>query len=71
FAAKEAFGKALGTGLAGFELKDVEVFRAEGRPELRLSGGAQEALKNLGGEKVFLSLSHEADIAAAMVVIEG
>ncbi|MDR1931212.1 MAG: holo-ACP synthase [Spirochaetales bacterium] len=71
FAAKEAFGKALGTRPAGFALTEVEVLSAEGRPELRLFGRAREALRHLGGERVFLSLAHEADTAVAMVVIEG
>jgi holo-[acyl-carrier protein] synthase len=72
FAAKEAFGKALGTGCAGFCLKDLEVFpEAGGRPSLRLSGGAGEALRGVGGKRVFLSLSHEKDNAIAMVIIEG
>jgi holo-[acyl-carrier protein] synthase len=72
FAAKEAFGKALGTGLRGFSLKEVEVVAAaEGMPQMKLSGKALSALRELGGKKVFLSLSHEKDIAAARVVIEG
>jgi holo-[acyl-carrier protein] synthase len=72
FAAKEAFGKALGTGFAGFGLKEVEVFlEAGGRPALRLSGGARKILRGMGGGRVFLSLAHEKDNAIAMVIIEG
>ena len=37
FAAKEAFGKALGTGLAGIVLKDIMVINNDrGRPEIRV-----------------------------------
>jgi holo-[acyl-carrier protein] synthase len=72
FAAKEAFVKALGTGFAGFGPKELEVFReADGRPVLRLFGRACEALRDLGGKRVFLSLSHGKDTAIAMVIIEG
>ena len=72
FAAKEAFGKALGTGLHGFSLKEIAVMNDElGKPHLHLFGRAQEALEQLGGENVLISLSHERDNALAMVVIEG
>jgi holo-[acyl-carrier protein] synthase len=72
FAAKEAFGKALGTGLHGFSLKEIAVMNDElGKPHLHLYGQAQESLERLGGTSVFISLSHERDNALAMVVIEG
>lgn len=72
FAAKEAFGKALGTGLHGFSLKEIAVMNDElGKPHFHLYGRAQEALEELGGKEVFVSLSHERDNALAMVVIEG
>ncbi|HAP43120.1 MAG: holo-[acyl-carrier-protein] synthase [Spirochaetes bacterium GWD1_61_31] len=78
FAAKEAFGKALGTGLRGFALRDVWVENnASGRPFLRLAGRAAARLAALGDEPggraqpvIQLSLSHERDYAVAMVVIE-
>jgi len=72
FAAKEAFGKALGTGLHGFSLKEIEVMNDQlGKPYLRVHGRALEALEKLGGRKVNISLSHERDNALAVVVIEG
>ena len=41
FAAKEAFAKALGTGIRGFSLTEIEVREDEaGRPYLSLSGRA-------------------------------
>jgi len=71
FAAKEAFGKALGTGLKGITLKDIEVFLDErGRPELILRGSAQAALRENGGGRVFLSLSHDSALSIAQVIIE-
>jgi holo-[acyl-carrier protein] synthase len=71
FAAKEAFGKALGTGLAGMALKDIMVFSQEDeRPWLHLEGSAMDAMKAAGAEKVHISLTHEGDMALAMVVLE-
>jgi holo-[acyl-carrier protein] synthase len=72
FAAKEAFAKALGTGVDGFSLRDIEVINdPKGKPELHLYERAAEAFKNFGGKKIFVSLTHEEDNAIAMVVIEG
>jgi holo-[acyl-carrier protein] synthase len=71
FAAKEAFGKALGTGLAGFTLREIRVTNDEhGKPSLALCGRAEREFKNRGGGTIFVSLTHEHDYALAMVVIE-
>jgi holo-[acyl-carrier protein] synthase len=71
FAAKEAFGKALGTGLAGIVLKDVMVKnRHNGQPEIIVSGTALTALQRCGASRLHLSLTHERDNAIAMVVLE-
>jgi len=71
FAAKEAFGKALGTGLAGIVLKDIIVInRHNGRPEIEVINTALGALENSGANRVHLSLTHEHEYAAAMVVLE-
>ncbi len=71
FAAKEAFGKALGIGLHGFSLKEVSVLNNEkGKPVMHVFGRAQRALESSGGKRIFISLSHERDNALAMVVIE-
>jgi holo-[acyl-carrier protein] synthase len=71
FAAKEAFGKALGTGLAGIALKDVMVRnRHNGQPEIHLYGTALAALKQRGASQIHISLTHERDNAIAMVVLE-
>jgi holo-[acyl-carrier protein] synthase len=72
FAAKEAFGKALGTGLYGIQLRDINVVNdPHGKPELVLEGKALEIFRKLGGKKVHVSLTHEEDYALAMVVLEG
>jgi holo-[acyl-carrier protein] synthase len=71
FAAKEAFGKALGTGLAGFGLKDVVVKNRTGEtPVLELSGNALNAMREKGAAKAHVSLSHERNLAFAAVILE-
>ncbi len=72
FAAKEAFGKALGTGLMHFNLGEVQVRNDElGKPDVVLHGRALEAFERMGGTAVFCSLAHERDNAVAVIVIEG
>ncbi|MDR3160121.1 MAG: holo-ACP synthase [Spirochaetaceae bacterium] len=72
FAAKEAFGKALGTGLSGIVLKDIMVLnRHNGRPEIHVFGTALAALQRSGTERVHVSLTHEQDNAIALVMLEG
>ena len=72
FAAKEAFGKALGSGLTGLSLRDMAVLNnSVGKPEMMLEGTAKKAFEQLGGERVFISLSHEKQAVIAMCVIEG
>jgi len=72
FAAKEAFVKALGTGFADFELKDICVVHDEfGKPLLRVEGAALDLLKKrCQNYKLQLSLSHEKNYAIAFVIIE-
>jgi holo-[acyl-carrier protein] synthase len=71
FAAKEAFGKALGTGLAGIVLKDIMVVnRHNGQPEVQVFNTALAALRRSGADRVHISLTHERDNAIAMVVLE-
>ena len=72
FAAKEAFLKALGTGLRdGLSWKDMEVVNDSlGKPELRLAGRALELFRQAGLNGCFLSLSHDAGCAIAMVILE-
>lgn len=72
FAAKEAFSKALGTGIIGFNLKDVYITNnSEGKPELNIEGAALSLLKERLGEcNAFVSLSHEKEYAVAFVILE-
>ncbi len=72
FAAKEAFLKALGTGLRdGLSWQDMEVVNDDlGKPDLHLSGRALELYTEKQISRVFLSLSHDAGCAIALVVLE-
>ncbi|MDR0710137.1 MAG: holo-ACP synthase [Spirochaetaceae bacterium] len=71
FAAKEAFGKALGTGLKGIVLKDIVVVnRHNGSPAIEVFGTARRALEKSGAGRIHISLTHERDNAVAMIVLE-
>jgi holo-[acyl-carrier protein] synthase len=73
FAAKEAFLKALGTGLReGISWHDMSLRNGvHGRPELDVTGAAAARLEAMGSTGVFLSISHDGGMAAAVVVIQG
>jgi holo-[acyl-carrier protein] synthase len=72
FAAKEAFLKALGSGLRdGLSWLDMEVSNdAQGKPDLSLSGKAAELFQVSKLMRVHLSLSHDGGNAIAMVIVE-
>lgn len=68
FCAKEAFAKALGTGVRGFSLHEVELLRDElGAPYLRLAGRARR-LAEASGLVFAVSVSHTREQALAFVV---
>lgn len=72
FAAKEAFVKAIGTGLRGGRLTEIEVINDElGKPQLVVSGYFKDYAAGLGVQKIHLSLSHTGELAMAQVVLEG
>jgi holo-[acyl-carrier protein] synthase len=69
FAAKEALTKALGAP-KGLSWQHMEVARGpSGAPSFRLSGVALQALERLGAEAL-LSITHDAGVAAAVVVLQ-
>lgn len=71
FAAKEAFAKALGAPI-GLHWRDAEVHRgADGRPHLSMQGTVAARAEQLGVRRTHVSLSHDAGIASAVVVVEG
>jgi holo-[acyl-carrier protein] synthase len=70
FAAKEAVAKALGAPV-GMAWHDAEVVsEASGRPLLVIRGSVQARADELGVSSIHLSLSHDAGIASAVVVLE-
>jgi holo-[acyl-carrier protein] synthase len=70
FAAKEALAKALG-GPDNLAWHDAEVVsHSSGRPLFSLRGTVAAAAEELGAVHVHLSLSHDAGIASAVVVLE-
>ncbi len=71
FAAKEAAVKALGAPL-GVRWQDLEVTRSEGlAPTLVLAGRAAAEAGRLGVTRAHLTITHDAGVAAAVVVLEG
>lgn len=69
FSAKEAFSKAIGTGLTqGFKLNQVGIMNEDnGKPQIELNGQMAE---KWGSFKIFVSLSHINSFASAVVIIE-
>ena len=70
FAAKEAFLKAIGTGLRdGFQWKDIEIENDNlGKPYFKFYGQTAALISK---HNVHLSLSHTEKDAIAFVIIEG
>ena len=70
FAAKEALAKALGAPTGMYWL-DAEVVNApSGDPQLDMRGSVLVRANALGVQRVHVSLSHDAGIASAVVVLE-
>ena len=67
FAAKEAFLKAMGTGVRGFSLTEVATLRdGAGRPYLHLTGRAKQ-LAEQRGMNFSVSISHTKEYAICFV----
>ena len=74
FAAKEAFSKALGTGIRkGVNLKNIEISNnSQGKPSIKLKGNLPNFLKKRVKNKkynIYLSLSDDRPWAQATVII--
>jgi len=74
FAAKEAVSKALGTGIVGIGLEEIEITPdAAGCPRCALRGKALEQARTLNGGDgftVWVSITHEQGMAAATAILE-
>lgn len=72
FAGKEAVLKAFGTGLRGGTLQDIEILPdALGCPQVKLHGYFASLARQKHISRVWVSLSHTKEYAAAQCVMEG
>ncbi len=69
FAGKEAVFKALSQPGLYFSWQDVEILsEVNGRPKVKLYGGALKRVNELGLDSLEISLSHSRENAVAMVI---
>ena len=70
FAGKEAFFKAMGTGI-NCSMTLVEILNDElGKPYINLSKYAEKLMNDIAGANVQISLSHSKNYATAVCIIE-
>ena len=70
FAAKEAVSKALGTGVRGFGLKDIEILRDElGKPIVNTYNNLREICIKYNIKEIKVSISHSENYAVANAII--
>ncbi|MBU2074719.1 MAG: holo-ACP synthase [Actinobacteria bacterium] len=70
FAAKEALAKALGAPV-GMSWHDAEIVsEPTGRPRFEVRGTVADQVRACGATSVHVSLSHDAGVASAVVVLE-
>jgi len=67
FAAKEAIGKALGSGVH-FTWKEIEV-KGRPKPGVHLSGRTARFAERIGAGRIELSMTHSQELAAAVAVV--
>jgi holo-[acyl-carrier protein] synthase len=67
FAAKEAVGKALGSGIH-FNWKEVEI-AGRPKPGVHLTGRLARFAEQIGAGRIELSMTHSRELAAAVAVI--
>ena len=71
FAAKEAIVKAM-SGAPGVGWHDLEVLGAPRRPPvMHVHGPARALADDMGVSSIHLSITHDAGVAAAVVILEG
>ena len=74
FAAKEAFAKALGTGISnGINFNEIIIYNIKsGKPRIKLQGGTKKKVSKIIKKKKFnisLSLSDDKPFAIATIII--
>jgi len=72
YAAKEALLKALGTGWRGdISWTDIEIGNDEhGAPSVRVERAVELKIKELGVDKIHISISHTKEHAVAQIILE-
>ena len=71
FALKEAFFKALGTGIRNYKLKDISfVPDSLGKLHVEKNEVIEEIEKKYGFEDIHVTLSHDGGMSAAVVIFE-
>jgi holo-[acyl-carrier protein] synthase len=71
FAAKEAFAKAGGWGIAVVGLRNVWLSRDKDGPSLMLAPHAMSLVESIKAATAHVSVTHEGDFAVAVVILEG
>lgn len=70
FASKEAISKAIGTGIRGFNLRDIEVLRDElGKPIVNTYNNLKEICIKYNIKEIKVSISHSENYAVANSII--
>ncbi|MBQ3437100.1 MAG: holo-ACP synthase [Fusobacterium sp.] len=71
FSAKEAISKAIGSGVRGFSLTDIEILNDEmGKPYVFISEKLDKIIKEKFGKyKIEISISHSKKYATAIAII--
>ena len=67
FAAKEAVGKALGSGVL-FTWREIEI-RGRPKPGVALTGRTQKWAETVGAGQIDLSMTHSRELAAAVCLV--
>ncbi len=67
FAAKEAVGKALGSGVY-FTWREIEI-RGRPKPGVHLSGRTASFAERVGAGRIELSMTHSRELAAAVALV--
>ena len=69
FCAKEAVVKALGRGLRGFKIHDLEILRDElNKPYVVTSGDLKDMCISLGISQIMVTISHSKNYATASAI---
>lgn len=67
FSAKEAISKAMGTGVRGFNLIDIEILSDElGKPIVNFKNELEKFMNN---KRIELSISHSKEYATAVAIL--